>query len=63
MTDNIECTHCNGYGSSLKDTGDGRCSQCGGSGLRKDQKQPTNLDRPLPSLVYNLVVGFGESNE
>lgn len=29
-----ECTHCNGYGSSLKDPeGVDRCTQCGGSGL------------------------------
>jgi DnaJ-class molecular chaperone len=33
----IECTHCNGYGSSFKDPGDERCSQCGGTGLKVDQ--------------------------
>ena len=27
------CEHCNGYGSSFKDEGEGRCSKCGGSGL------------------------------
>ncbi len=33
------CEHCNGYGSSLKDVGEGffaadqRCSECGGFGL------------------------------
>lgn len=26
------CSHCNGYGSSLKDAGD-RCTRCGGTGL------------------------------
>ena len=26
------CGHCNGYGSSLKETSD-RCSRCGGTGL------------------------------
>lgn len=29
----LECTHCNGFGSSFKDPGDERCSKCGGSGL------------------------------
>jgi DnaJ-class molecular chaperone len=33
----IECSHCNGYGSSFKDPGDERCSQCGGTGLKVDQ--------------------------
>jgi DnaJ-class molecular chaperone len=27
-----DCPHCNGYGSSLKESAD-RCSQCGGSGV------------------------------
>ena len=31
------CTHCNGFGSSLLDKGDTRCTQCGGTGLRVDQ--------------------------
>jgi hypothetical protein len=26
------CSHCNGYGSSLKDDAD-RCSRCGGTGI------------------------------
>ena len=31
-----QCTHCNGYGSSLKDPeGVGICTKCGGSGLTK----------------------------
>jgi hypothetical protein len=30
-----ECDHCNGYGSSLKDRGEGPCSKCGGSGLAR----------------------------
>lgn len=29
---NSHCTHCNGYGSSLKEVED-RCTICGGSGL------------------------------
>lgn len=29
----VMCTHCNGYGSSLKEDSD-RCTVCGGSGLR-----------------------------
>jgi hypothetical protein len=32
----IECTHCNGFGSSFKDPGDGRCSKCGGTGLKPE---------------------------
>jgi len=28
----VECSHCNGYGSSLKESAD-RCTKCGGSGL------------------------------
>jgi len=31
------CTHCNGFGSSLKDPGDSRCWGCGGTGLKEDQ--------------------------
>jgi DnaJ-class molecular chaperone len=27
------CSWCNGYGSSFKDGGEGRCSRCGGTGL------------------------------
>ena len=38
------CPHCNGYGSSLKETGE-RCSRCGGTGLLAvadpgEQQQP-----------------------
>lgn len=33
-----ECSHCNGYGSSLKDPADvNKCSKCGGSGLTKKE--------------------------
>ena len=33
-----ECTHCNGFGSSFQDPPEQyTCSQCGGTGLRKDQ--------------------------
>jgi DnaJ-class molecular chaperone len=28
----VECPHCSGYGSSLKESAD-RCTRCGGSGL------------------------------
>lgn len=32
----VECKHCNGYGSSLKDPeGVNTCTVCGGSGLVK----------------------------
>mgnify|MGYP001331411893 FL=1 len=32
----IECDHCNGYGSSLKDPpGQNTCSKCGGYGIVK----------------------------
>jgi DnaJ-class molecular chaperone len=35
----IQCDHCNGYGSSLKDPHhQDRCSKCGGSGLIKKEK-------------------------
>lgn len=30
----IQCSHCNGYGSSLKEETD-RCTKCGGLGLVK----------------------------
>lgn len=35
----VECEHCAGYGSSLKESAD-KCSKCGGSGLvkKKDTK-------------------------
>ncbi|MBU0496695.1 MAG: hypothetical protein KKG04_01910 [Candidatus Thermoplasmatota archaeon] len=33
----VECPHCHGYGSSLKDSeGINRCTCCGGSGLIKE---------------------------
>ena len=28
----VQCPHCSGYGSSLRES-DSRCSQCGGTGL------------------------------
>ena len=31
------CSHCNGYGSSFQDTGDTRCTKCGGHGLTKKE--------------------------
>jgi len=31
------CSHCNGYGSSLKESSD-RCTKCGGSGLVKKEE-------------------------
>ena len=33
----VECPHCNGYGSSLKEKAD-RCTVCGGSGLLKKEQ-------------------------
>lgn len=34
----VECPHCNGYGSSLKDPiGVDVCTKCGGSGLVKKE--------------------------
>lgn len=33
-----ECSHCNGYGSSLKETAD-RCTKCGGTGLQKKESK------------------------
>ena len=36
------CSHCNGYGSSLKDPiGVDRCTKCGGSGLLPKENVPT----------------------
>jgi DnaJ-class molecular chaperone len=36
----MECPHCNGYGSSLKDPeGVDRCTKCGGSGLVPKPKE------------------------
>jgi DnaJ-class molecular chaperone len=34
----IECPHCNGYGSSLKEEAD-RCTRCGGSGVIPKEKK------------------------
>lgn len=33
----VECPHCNGYGSSLKEESE-RCTFCGGEGLVKKEK-------------------------
>jgi DnaJ-class molecular chaperone len=33
-----ECNHCNGYGSSLKETSD-KCTKCGGAGLLKKEEE------------------------
>jgi DnaJ-class molecular chaperone len=36
----MECPHCSGYGSSLKDPiGVDRCTKCGGSGLIPKPKE------------------------
>ena len=37
----VECTHCNGYGSSLKEESD-TCSKCGGDGLVKKEETDAN---------------------
>jgi len=35
-----ECSHCNGYGSSMKDPiGTDTCTVCGGSGLVKKEEE------------------------
>jgi len=34
----VECNHCNGYGSSLKETSD-KCTKCGGAGLLKKEEE------------------------
>jgi DnaJ-class molecular chaperone len=39
-----QCSHCNGYGSSLKESA-GRCTVCGGSGMVKKGKEK---DERLP---------------
>lgn len=47
----IECSHCNGYGSSLKDPiGVDRCTKCGGSGLveRKTNEQINTANSSHP---------------
>lgn len=33
----VECPHCHGYGSSLKEHA-AKCSMCGGSGLIQNKK-------------------------
>ena len=39
----IECDHCNGYGSSLKDPfGQNTCSKCGGYGVVKKNEELEN---------------------
>ena len=47
FNNNQYCTHCNGFGSSLKDTGDTLCSQCKGTGLRADQVAITAVSDAL----------------
>jgi DnaJ-class molecular chaperone len=37
-----ECPHCNGYGSSLKESAD-RCTVCGGDGLLTKEELATYL--------------------
>jgi DnaJ-class molecular chaperone len=34
-----ECSHCNGYGSSLKEEAE-RCTVCGGMGLIRKKEEP-----------------------
>ena len=44
------CPHCNGYGSSLRESGD-RCSRCGGSGLvmvAEEREQQAKGHEPPP---------------
>ena len=44
------CSHCNGYGSSLKDPiGVNTCTKCGGSGL-----QPKYEEHDVVSLMVNV---------
>ena len=54
MADKIECTHCNGFGSSWKDAGDVRCSQCGGSGLRPVK---ADVDSYIPAPRHCIIAG------
>src|SRR5688572_386476 len=37
----VECTHCTGYGSSLRESAD-RCAVCGGRGLVKQKRSWTH---------------------
>ena len=44
----VQCNHCNGYGSSLKENGN-TCSRCGGTGMVKEVKHgayKAATDRP-----------------
>jgi DnaJ-class molecular chaperone len=42
----MQCKHCNGYGSSLKDPeGVNTCTKCGGSGLVKSLKEELSDDK------------------
>jgi DnaJ-class molecular chaperone len=46
------CSHCNGYGSSLKE-GPGRCTRCGGSGLVwTDRERPVAGRNGEPSARH-----------
>jgi DnaJ-class molecular chaperone len=36
----VQCGHCNGYGSSLKESAP-KCTRCGGLGLVKTDKENT----------------------
>lgn len=45
-----ECSHCHGYGSSLSDPGDTRCTVCQGSGIViKTPEELTGEELPLPA--------------
>ena len=47
-----ECSHCNGYGSSLKDPEDVNiCTRCHGTGLIKGQKEAISNDRKSRDLL------------
>lgn len=39
-----QCSHCNGYGSSLKEASD-KCTRCGGSGIVKKGSNDDNGDK------------------
>jgi len=52
----VECTHCAGYGSSLKEAAP-RCTQCGGTGLQPAKELEVFLASDQPEECRKLGCG------
>ena len=62
----VECKHCNGYGTSLKESAL-KCTKCGGLGLvkKKDSMptRPLNLEEMLEHKLRGGIIVEGEEEE